>query len=84
MPVTEKATLLTAEIADFLATCPSRDELLNYRPSKAVQNRARELLRKNSDGKITKFEEWELDQYEFAEMLLGLVKARLRSEKAPK
>jgi hypothetical protein len=82
MPATEKAVLLTAEIADFLASCPSRAEFLKYHPSEEVQRRARELLRKNAEGSITKFEQRELDQYEYAEMLMRLVKVRLRSKKA--
>jgi hypothetical protein len=80
MPATERATILTAQIADFLAACPSREELLRYRPSAEVQERARKLLRKNGDGSITKSELWELDQYEHAEMLMRLVKARLRAK----
>jgi hypothetical protein len=82
MPAAQSVTLLTGEIADFLATCPSREEFLRFRPSERVQQRARELLQKNKNGSITKHEQWELDQYEHAEMLLRLVKARLRSKNA--
>ncbi len=84
MPATQKVTLLTAEIADFLATGPSREKFLSYRPSEQIQQRARVLLQKNKDGSIIKPELWELDQYEHAEMLVQLVKARLRSKKASK
>jgi hypothetical protein len=82
MPTTQKVTVLTSEIADFLATCPSREQLLNYHPSDQVQRRAQELLEKNKEGNLTKSEQWELDQYEHAEILMRLVKARLRSRKA--
>jgi hypothetical protein len=74
--------LLASEIADFLASCPSREQFLNYRPSEQTQQRARELLQKNSDGTLTRDERWELDQFAFAEGLIRLVKARLRSRKA--
>jgi hypothetical protein len=84
MAATETVAWLTAEIADFLATCPSREELLRYRPSDQTQQRLRELLQKSKDGSITKNKQWELDQYEHAEMLMSLIKARLRSRKGPK
>jgi hypothetical protein len=82
MPAVQNVTLLTDEIAEFLATCPSREGFLSYRPSQQVQQRAKELLHKNKDGSITKYEQRELDQYEHAEMLMRLVKARLRSRNA--
>jgi hypothetical protein len=84
MPATQHMTLLTAEIADFLASCPSAEQLMKYRPSEEAQRRARELLHKNRDGTITRNEQWELDEYEYAEMLMQLVKAKLRSRKGPK
>ena len=74
--------LLVAEIADFLASCPSAKQLLQYRPSAEVQKRAHQLLEKNRDGSITKYEQWELEQFEFTESLMRLVKARVRSKKA--
>jgi hypothetical protein len=73
--------LLAEEIAAFLASCPTREQLLGYRPSPAVQQRARELLQKAEAGRITADEEWELNQLDFAETLMQLVKARLRPSK---
>jgi hypothetical protein len=81
MAATQKLSFLTQEIADFLASCPSRAELLKYRPSPAVQKRARQLLQKSKQGRLTNYEESELDEFEFAEALMGLVKARIRSKK---
>jgi len=80
---TDRETIwLTEEIADFLATCPSRQQLLRYRPSERVQERARTLLHKLKNGRITADEQRELDQFEYADMLIRLVKARLRTSKA--
>lgn len=84
MPTTRSATWLAEEVADFLATCPTREQLLNYRPSAQAQERARRLLEKLKDGRITAEEQRELDQFEYAEILLRLVKARLRARKGPR
>ena len=73
---------VTEEIASFLASCPSREQLLSYHPSAAVQERSRELLEKSKAGRITADEQWELDQFEHAEMMMQLIKARVRVEKA--
>ena len=73
---------LTEELADFLASCPSREQLLSYQPSPRVLQRARELLASSKSGRINADEQWELDQYEHAEMLMQLIKARVRADKA--
>lgn len=73
---------LTEEIADFLASCPSREELLAFRPSPRTQERVRRLLGKLKANRISGDEQRELDQYEYAEMLMRLVKARLRTAKS--
>ncbi len=73
---------LSEEIADFLASCPSREQLLSYRPSTRTQHRARLLLERSKGGLLTADEQRELDQFEHAETLMRMVKARLRSDKA--
>jgi hypothetical protein len=82
MAAKQGGTWLTEEIADFLATCPSREQLLDYRPSPPAQERLRKLLEKSKRGRISAEEQWELDQFEHAEMLMQMVKARLRPSKA--
>src|SRR5947209_1979329 len=81
MAAKRRTNWLTEEIATFLASCPSREQLLSYHPSAPVQERARELLEKSKSGRITADEHWELDQFEHAEMLMQLIKARVRVEK---
>ncbi|HEV3255941.1 MAG TPA: hypothetical protein VG013_03605 [Gemmataceae bacterium] len=73
------------EITDFLASSPSREQLLNYRPSDEVQQRARELLAKLKNGQLTEAENRELDQFESVEMLMQLlkIKARMRDGQVP-
>ena len=72
---------LTEEIANFLASRPSREQLLSYHPPRPIQERVRKLLEKAKSGHITADEQWELDQFEQAEMLIQLIKARVREEK---
>ncbi len=78
MAAKRPANWLTEEIANFLASCPSHEQLLRYRPSLPIKERARELLEKSKSGRITADEQWELDQFEHAEMLMQLIKARVR------
>jgi hypothetical protein len=70
------------EIADFLATGPSPDELLQFRPSPRTQARAEELLEKLKDGCMSVDEQAELDQFEQVERLMRFVKARIRAGNA--
>jgi hypothetical protein len=69
---------LIDELAQFLASAPSREQLLEYRPSTDVQDWARELLDKQNEGTISQEEQQELNQFEHFERLMRLVKARLR------
>jgi hypothetical protein len=70
------------EIADFLASGPSPEELLQFRPSPETQARAEELLEKLKDGCLSAEERAELDQFEQVERLMRFVKARIRAAKA--
>jgi hypothetical protein len=70
------------EIADFLASGPTADELLQFRPSPQLQARAQELLEKKKDGCLSTGELRELDQFEHAERLVRLTKARIHARKA--
>ena len=78
MVTVESPAPLMEELADFLARGPSPQQLLNFRPSKALQRRARELLARLKDDRITDEEKCELDQFVQAELLMRLVKARIR------
>ena len=70
---------LVDEIADFLASSPTREQLLSFRPSETVQQHARELLTKSSQGTLSAEEDRELSQLEQAELLMRLVKSRIHS-----
>ena len=61
---------LTDEVASFLASCPSADELLAFRPSPRAKKRVSALLAKSKSGTLTAEEQSELDQFEHVEMLM--------------
>jgi hypothetical protein len=82
MAVTQGSVGALEEIADFLASGPAPDELLRFRPSPQLQARAQELLEKLKDGCLSAEERRELDQFEHAERLLRLTKARIHARKA--
>lgn len=83
MSTVQHPSRILEEIADLFASCPNREQLLGFRPSSAVQQRASELLAKQNDGTTTDEEQRELDQYEQAEVLMRLVKARLKTQASP-
>lgn len=86
MAVIGNTVRLVEETAEFLASSPTLDQLLNYRPSEEVQQRVRELLASLKLGQVSEEEQRELDRYENVEMLMQMVKAkaRLRAGKTPK
>ena len=79
MSVLQSPPSMFDEIAEFIASGPTPQEILDFRPSAAVQDRARELLAKLKQHSLSREDEQELDQYEQAELLMRLVKAKLRS-----
>ncbi len=65
------------EIAEFVASFPTRDEVLAFRPSVEIQDRARELLWKSNAGELTDEEREELDDFGRAELFVRMLKARM-------
>jgi hypothetical protein len=65
-----KAPTFLEEVGDFLASVPSRPQLLEFAPSQAVQKRYPELLHSSSAGSLTREEQYEFSQFELIEMLL--------------
>ncbi len=83
MPVVQDQLPITREIAELFASLPSPEQILRFRPSAAIQERATELLERLKSGELTEEESAELDQFQHAETLMRLVKARLRTRTAP-
>ncbi len=66
------------EIAEFFASCPSRRDILEFRPSAELQDRARLLLDAQDTGSLSAGQEGELDEMVQFERLMRLVKAKAR------
>jgi hypothetical protein len=82
MATKQKRARFTSEIADLLSRGASPEEILHFHPSAAAKARAKELLDKLKGDQLTRDEEWELGEFEYAEMLMQLAKARIRSRSA--
>jgi hypothetical protein len=79
MSTKQTTTSLFDELAKFFASGPSRDAILQFRLSKATTDRASELLELNRTNGLDEASRRELDQFEMAESLMRLVKARIRA-----
>jgi hypothetical protein len=58
------------EVYFFLASQPTHEEILAFRPSEAMQNRIQALLTANKKGQLTA----ELDEYEQLEHFVRMLK----------
>lgn len=72
-----RATAVVREIADFLSTSPTPQEVLDYHVSEEIQLRLRRLLALNSEGLLAEDEQRELDELSQLEHMLIMLKARI-------
>ena len=82
MSSVETPSKIFEEIAALFAAAPSPSEILEFRPTEKTNKRASELLELNRQGRLSEQLVHELDQYEQAELLMRLVKARIRSNQS--
>lgn len=61
---------------EFLASNPSPEAILKFRPTPQMQARISKLLAKNSEGALTPAESTELDEYLHINDLLSLLKTQ--------
>jgi hypothetical protein len=73
---------LLDELATFFASGPSPSAILEFRPSQAAVQRANQLLELNRSAELNDSLLQELGQFEMAESLMRLVKARIRAAQA--
>jgi len=78
MSTAPTASTLFDEIATLFASGPSPEQILQFRPSQASVDRAAELLELNRQNALDDDSRAELDEFEKAELLMRLVKARIR------
>ena len=69
---------LVDEFVELLASRPRLEDLLNYHPSRPIQDRVQQLVARERDNVLSTEEKEELDQIMEAEMWIQLVKARAR------
>ena len=62
-------------ILDFLASEPTPEEIIAFRPTPEMQERLQTLLKRSKAGELTPTEEKELDEYERIEHLLVMLKS---------
>jgi hypothetical protein len=79
MSTTEAASKVFEEIAQLFGSGPTDEQILNFRPSADVVQRASQLLSLNRTGQMDNDLKHELDQYEQAELLMRMVKAQIRA-----
>lgn len=74
------AETLFDEITDFLASAPSAEELITFRPSEKLNQRLHELLDKNSADTINADERAELNEFLRFGHLLQMIQLKARKK----
>lgn len=79
MCIEERMTMLlktqaALEVAQFVASHPTSEQIIAFHPSPEVAERAYELIDRERDGQLTDEENEELDSYMFLENLMELIK----------
>ncbi len=69
---------LFAELANFFASSPTREQVLRFHPSPALERRASRLLDKMRENALSDDESHELEELKHGELLMRRIKARLR------
>jgi hypothetical protein len=64
------------EVIDFLTAFPRPEEIVAFRPSETLQQRASLLLDKKREGVLSAEEAHELDYFMILEHLMRMAKAR--------
>ena len=66
------------EIIEFIAAGTTPEEVANYRPSVAAQQRVADLMERERDQRLSPEEKTELDHFMELEHILRLAKAKAR------
>ena len=70
---------LISDFADFLATSPEPRAILDWHPSESVEMQLEKLLAAQQSRTLSEAEQNELESFRETDILLQLLKARLRS-----
>lgn len=82
MAAVHTTSSILQELADLFASGPTRDQVLKFHPSKGIQARARYLLARQGQARLSDAEQRELDEFLHAETFMRLVKANLHAQAA--
>jgi hypothetical protein len=66
------------EVVDFIAAGTTPQNVIDFRPSEAAQERLEKLISREKEGSLSSEEKFELDHYLQLEHLMRLAKARAR------
>jgi hypothetical protein len=66
------------EIIDFITSIPQPQEILNYKPSKSIQNRLDDLLEKKRNEQLNDEEIHELEQFVMTEHIMRIAKIKAK------
>lgn len=72
------ASDLAHEMIAFLARDPKPAEIVSFKPSPSCEDRIRELLDKNRDGKMNREEQTEMDELEALDHFFSVLRAQAR------
>ena len=72
------AETLFDDILEFLAASPTAEQIVNYQPSAALQQRLSELLDKNRTVRLTEAEQHELDEFTRMNRFMSRLKLKAR------
>jgi hypothetical protein len=75
-------TTLLDEVLDFLASTPTPEQIIAFRPSDRMQARVRELLERNRNGLLSSEESAELDEISRLNHFVSMLKIRARQKAA--
>lgn len=70
------------EIIDFIASAPTPEQIIAYRPSDALEQRLHDLLERNRQDLLTAEERVELDEFLRMNHFMNMVKIRARQKLA--
>ncbi len=81
---TQARVSYAAELAEFIASGPSAEQILAHHPSVKLQERISELLDKKRENLLTPEEQEQLNEVQTMELLMRLVKAKARARQQDK
>jgi hypothetical protein len=68
------------EIIDFLASSPTPQQIIDFKPSDELQNRSHELLEHNRQGTLTAEERAEMEEFRRMSHFMNMLKIRARQK----